>query len=96
MDCNYSVINEALSDIPSLRYNHKKFKKVSDQLIDNLRGREEQGEYNERIEVYSLGVDDLHIKLSLRTDSYGDNESVTSIQIVRPIVKQVTDFEAVK
>lgn len=91
---SYSVINEALSDIESLRYN-KKFKKVSDDIVDNLRGDERQGEYNEIIEVYSLGVEDLHIKLTLRTNSYGYDEAVHSIQIVKPVVKQVTDFETV-
>lgn len=93
---NYKLINEALENIPNLRYNHKKFKKVSDSKIDNLRGDERQGEYDELFEIYSLGEDDLHIKLTLRTDSYGDNEFVHSIQIVKPIVKQVTDFEPVK
>lgn len=92
---SYSVINEALSDIESLRYNSKKFKKISNSLIDNLRGDERQGEYNEIIEVYSLGVEDLHIKLTLRTNSYGYDEAVHSIQIVKPVVKQVTDFETV-
>lgn len=92
---SYNLINEALSDIDSLRSGHKKFKKVSNNLIDNLRGREEQGEYNEIIEVYSLGVDDLHIKLTLHTNSYGYDEAVHSIQIVKPVVKQVTDFEPV-
>lgn len=92
---NLKLINEALSNIGALRHNHKKFKKVSDNTIDNLRGEERQGEYNEIIEVYSLGQDDLHIKLVLRTDSYGDNESVQSIQIVKPIIKQVTDFETI-
>jgi hypothetical protein len=53
-------------------------------------------EYDELIEIYSLGEDDLHLKLILRTDSYGDNEFVSSIQIVKPIVKQVTDFEPIK
>lgn len=92
---NYKLINEALSDIPSLRYNHEKFRKVSKNTIDNLRGGEVQGEYNEIVEIYSLGEDDLHLKLVLRTDSYGDNDFVHSIQIVKPIVKQVTDFEAI-
>jgi len=92
---NLKLINEALSNIEALRHNHKKFKKVSDNTIDNLRGEERQGEYNEIIEVYSLGQDDLHIKLVLRTDSYGDNESVQSVQIVKPIIKQVTDFETI-
>lgn len=93
---NYKLINEALSDISSLRYNHKKFRKVSDSKIDNLHGGDSQGEYDELIEIYSLGEDDLHLKLILRTDSYGDNEFVSSIQIVKPIVKQVTDFEPIK
>lgn len=89
-------INEALSDIDNLRYGHKNFKKVSSSTIDNLRGDERQGEYDEIIEVYSLGVDDLHIKLVLRTDSYGSNEAVHSVQVVKPVIKQVTDFEPVK
>lgn len=92
---SYNLINEALADIGNLRYG-KKFKKVSSDLVDNLRGDERQGEYNELIEVYSLGVDDLHIKLTLHTDSYGYDEAVHSIQIVKPVIKQVTDFEAVK
>ena len=93
---NYKLINEALSDISSLRYNHKKFKKVSDNKVDNLRGRESQGEYDELIEIYSLGEDDLHLKLVLRTDSYGDYEFVHSIQIVKPIQKTIVDFEVLK
>ena len=92
---NYKLINEALKDISLLRWKHPKFNKVSDSKIDNLRGGESQGEYDELIEVYSLGEADLHLKLVLRTDSYGDNEYVHSIQIVKPIVKQVTDFESV-
>ena len=93
---NYKLINEALSDLGSLRYNLKKFRKVSSQtIIDNLRGDERQGEYNETIEIYSLAEDDLHLKLVLRTNSYGEDESVHSIQVVKPTVKQVTDFEAI-
>lgn len=92
---NYKLINEALKDIEALRYNNKKFKKVSNSIVDNLRGDDRQGEYNEIIEIYELGEDDLHIKLVLRSDSYGDNESVHSIQIVKPVVKQVTDFETI-
>lgn len=93
---NYKLINEALSDISSLRYGNKKFKKVLNSKVDNLRGGESQGDFNEIVEIYSLGEDDLHLKLELRTDSYGDNEFVHSIQIVKPIVKQVTDFEPIK
>jgi hypothetical protein len=93
---NYKLINEALNDIPTLRWKHPKFKKVSDSKVDNLRGEERQGEYDEIVEIYSLGEDDLHLKLVLRTDSYGDNESIHSVQIVKPITKQITDFEPIK
>ena len=90
---DFTLINEALSDIPKLRWNHSKFKKVVETQIDNLRGQEIQGEYNEIVEIYSLGQDDLHLKLVLRTDSYGDGEHVHSVKIVKPVVKTVTDFE---
>lgn len=92
---NYKLINEALFNISKLRYNHPKFKKVSSQTVDNLRGEERQGEFNEIIEIYSLGEDNLHLKLTLNTDSYGDNEALMSIQVVKPIVKQVADFEPI-
>jgi hypothetical protein len=91
---DYKVINEALSNIDNLRTG-KKFKKVVDSTIDNLKGEERQGAYNEITEVYSLGVSDIHIKLSLKTDSYGDNEFIHGVQIVKPVIKQVTDFEAI-
>lgn len=91
---DYKVINEALSNIDNLRTS-KKFKKVVDSTVDNLKGGESQGEYNEITEVYSLGVSDIHIKLILRTDSYGYNEFVYGVQIVKPVIKQVTDFEAI-
>lgn len=84
---SYQLINEALKDIPALRYSHNKFKRVTKEIRED--------EYNETTEVYSLGEDDLHIKIVLRSDSYGDNESVSSVQIVKPVVKQVTDFETV-
>lgn len=91
------LINEALSDIPRLRYNHPKFKKVSSDKTINIKNDEgEQGEYDEFIEIYSLGQDDLHIKLVLHTNSYGYDEAINSISLVKPVIKQVTDFELVK
>lgn len=88
------VINEALGDIYALRM-QRKFKMVTSDVIDNLRGGESQGDYNEIIEIYNLGVDNLHLKLVMRTDSYGDGEFVHSVQIVTPVIKQVTDFEPI-
>lgn len=90
-----AIINEALSQISEIESN-KKFPRVSTAIVDNLRGHESQGEYNEHISIYSLGVDDLHIKIVEFTDSYGDGRYINSIQIVTPVKKEVTDFVTVK
>lgn len=91
------LINEALSNIENLRYGNKKFPKVSSSKVENVdEYNGSQGEYNEIIEIYALGEDNLHIRLELRTDSYGNDEAVHSISIVKPVVKQVTDFEPIK
>lgn len=83
------LINEALSNINELRYG-KKFKKV---ISDRKSEGEYEGSYEELVEIYALGFEDYHLKLTLRTDSYGDNEFVHSVKIVKPIVKTITDFE---
>jgi hypothetical protein len=83
---SYNIINEALADIPNLRRNSTKFKKVQYKANGNLDGV---------TEIYSLGIDDLHIKLVVYSDSYGNEESVRSIQIVKPKVVKITDFEVI-
>lgn len=79
---DYKLINEALASIENLRYGNTKFKKVTEKTTDE-----------ETTEIYSLGEDDLHIKLVFISDSYGDNEHLVSVKIVKPVVKTVTDFE---
>lgn len=88
---SYKLINEALADISKLRYGNR-FVKVSSKSDQN---GEHEGSYGEIVEIYALGEDDLHIKIVTRSDSYGENDSTHSVQIVKPIVKQVTDFENV-
>jgi hypothetical protein len=43
------------------------------------------------IEVYPFD-EDVCIKLTLKVDSYGENEFITGIQFVKPVVKSVTDY----
>lgn len=88
---NYKLINEALQDIGALR-SGRRFTKVSAASQEN---GEHQGSYTDTVEVYALGEDDLHIKVVLRSDSYGENDDVISIQLVKPVVKQITDFETI-
>ncbi len=89
MACKYKVINEALSNIPALRYGINKFPKVASE-VDNP-----SDETKETTEIYDLGVEDLYIKLIISSDSYGYNEYVQSVQIVKPVIKQVTNFETI-
>ncbi len=88
---NYKKLNEVFKNLRNI-----KLKKVSTTQSDNFYEEKNQGEEGERIDVYELGFDDLFIKITTVSDSYGNNESIDSIQFVKPIVKQVTDFEPVK
>ncbi len=40
-------------------------------------------------------MDDVFVKIRIKTDSYGENESIVGIQFVKPVVKSVTDYEKV-
>lgn len=88
---NYKLINEALQDIDILR-SGRKFTKVSAASQEN---GEHEGSYTDTVEVYALGEDDVYIKVVLRSDSYGENTALISIQLVKPVVKQITDFETI-
>lgn len=70
-----------------------KFSQVAKTESSDYNNEKDQGETGECVEVYRLGVDDLHLKIVRESDSYGDNEHVTQIKFVVPVVKQITDFE---
>lgn len=90
------AVNEALKNVSQLRYRHEKFKKVANEKIINIKDEEgEQGESDEITEIYSLGVEDYHLKIVLLTDSYGDNPAINSIQVVRPKEQIVQIFETI-
>lgn len=82
----------AIKDIPSLRFG-KKYRMVAGTNDEKLSGHEDgwQGEYDTITEVYHI-VDDLYVKLTFKTDSYGYNEAISGISLVYPVVKQVQDF----
>ena len=88
---NYKQLNEVFKSLRNI-----KLKKVSTNQSDNFYSEKNQGDEGVRIDVYELGFDVLYLKVTTISDSYGDNESIDSIQFVKPIVKQVTDFEPVK
>ena len=81
-------LNPILKDLRKLRRGQSEFTQVVKQ-IDG----EEEGEEGKSYEVFKIG--DVYVKLEITTDSYGDNEQITGIEFVKPIVKQVTDFESI-
>lgn len=84
-------LNPLLKNFYSLRQE----KKAGEQIVKKLTYNDpEQGDTGLSYEVYKLS-EDIYVKLEINTDSYGDNEFVAGIEFVRPIVKQVTDFEAI-
>ena len=92
-------INKILSFIPVMvnDYGQNPYKKVLDKRDGNLQDSDygSQGESDTITRVYDLSKNDLFLKIELSTDSYGNNESVSKIEFVKPVVKQVTDFETV-
>lgn len=84
---DYKLINEILKDLSNIAYD-KNFKFVANE--------ENNGNdmYSENITVYKYKDTDIFIKLTVRGDSYGENPYVHSVQFVKPVVKQVTDFES--
>jgi len=88
---NYKQLNEVFKQLRNI-----KLKKVSTNQSTDFYEEKTQGDEGERVDVYELGFDDLYLKITTVSDSYGNNESIDSIQFVKPIVKQVTDFEPVK
>lgn len=52
----------------------------------------DQGNVGEKITIYKLGIDDLHLKVVEECDSYGEKESIKSLRIVKPVLTQVTNF----
>lgn len=83
------TINKVLSNIDSIRYSETPIFK------QGLKGVEECcGGGGEWVEVFDLGLPDKWlVKLTIGTDSYGDNEFITGIQIVRETQKQTVTYE---
>ncbi len=91
---DYVQLNAVLADLNAIRYNSSLVERVVEKEIDDPDG--EQGENGVSYEVYKLPFDgETFIKLTITTDSYGNNETVSGVQFVRPVTKQVTAYEAV-
>ena len=92
MDLTVEQVNYILEDL-NVYDLKRKFNLVAEEKSDSY-GRElSQGDEGTKISIFKLGIEDLHLKVVEVTDSYGDYKGVSSLKIVRPVVKQVTNFE---
>ena len=87
MDINQ--INEVLSELNEYSLERKYSKVLSEEPNDYYR----EGEESTKTEIYKLNIEDWHLKVNTTRDSYGDNPTITSIKFVKPVIKQIQDFE---
>lgn len=86
---DFSKLNEFFADLIEFRRKNTPLEKINIHLI----GTEgEQGQTSEIVEIYKL-YDDCFVKLTINTDSYGDNEFVNGIQFVKPVTKEILVYE---
>lgn len=85
-------VNDILEDL-TIYSLERKYLLVTEEEDSNYGKELEQCEYSYRTHIFKLGIDDLHLKVVDKCDSYGDYQGIKSIKIVRPIIKQITDFE---
>ena len=77
-------INEILSDVEGKGMDYEIRKDISTSEYSNNKFR-----YVHKI------TEELYLVIETEEDSYGDNEKPTSIQIMNPVVVEVTEFKAI-
>lgn len=85
-------VNDILEEL-SIQSLKRKYTLVAEEEDSNYGEELEQCEYSYKTHIFRLGIDDLHLKVVDICDSYGDYRGITSIKVVRPVIKQITDFE---
>ena len=69
--------------------------RVETKVEKEVHGEGEQGVEGLKYEIYQLPFDDLFLKIEIRTDSYGDNERVESIQFAIASEKVVKVYDPI-
>lgn len=82
-------INEVLSDLDEFRLDNTYTKVPTDEPKDYY----DEGEYSTKTDIYKLNIEDWHLKVNTTRDSYGDDPTITSIKFVKPVIRQIQDFE---
>ena len=92
MELNLSEINKILKDLDKLRNG----KAIQTDVVKEVNGEySNQGEEGLSYEVYRTSIDGIFVRLKITTDSYGDNESISGVEFVKPEQKMVTVYEKI-
>lgn len=60
--------------------------------LQNIRSRYTEVASEGMTKIYDLKIDGLFLKVEMYEDSYGE-EYLTRLQLVKPVIKNVTDYE---
>ena len=99
---NFKIINEILKDTYLLTNEFTKKPKylqfVTREDVHQMDGSESQGDYNEYFIVWEIkdpNFKDIFLKVTIQTDSYGDNEFVYGIEFTKATKKTVLSYEPI-
>lgn len=97
---DYKLINKALNEIfngytENLKFSTFMVEEQTRNVISAGDGYWKQEDYNEYYRVFKLKEVDLCVKLTYRTDSYGCNDFLSSVNFVQQTVKQVAVYEPI-
>lgn len=97
MQLDLTIINQVLSNLdnPAAAGLNKLKDEVTHEGVPPYSAQ--QGEYNEKVTVYihKQLPQGLFVKITRRTDSYGENETITNIAFVMGKAKTITIYEPI-
>ena len=83
-EINLSEINQVLGDITKLRSSKQRVSRTevkSDEYVTIYE------------EIYTVGKDNIFLKITTTLNSYNEDEVISSIQFVKPTSKTITVYE---
>ena len=90
-----SKINEVLLKVTNEYTAQQYYKKVAEEKDSNYGQEVYQGGETYKRVIYDIGEKDIFVKVTYAYDSYGNNEYLSQIQFVSPVIKSVTDYEPI-
>lgn len=82
-----------IEQVNDLLENYEKGELIIEHRPDNYDEDKNSGEEGSRIEVRTTKIPGTFVRIEYHSDSYGDNEALHSLKLVKPVTKTVTDYE---